>query len=139
MKEGWGSVVGHYCIVSWLIKKENKIMKIGFRQLDMSRSPQHHFFWLVRTHMKIIWRENPYFCHVIKLPLSFQTTWENFSRHDLAYFEASTSIFLYMSHVSMKLSVLLRFFKNIDSFLSNAQNWIVRAGHDRNTFEASES
>ncbi len=38
----------------------------------------------------------------------------HFSRHDLAYFEARSSIFLYMSHVSMKLSVLLR--EDIQSF-----------------------
>ena len=55
----------------------------------------------------------------------------HFSRHDLAYFEARSSIFLYMSHVSMKLRVLQRFCKNSDSFLSIAQNWFVRAAHDK--------
>ena len=44
----------------------------------------------------------------------------HFSRHDLAYFKARSSIFLYMSHVSVKLNVLLRFFENINSFLSTA-------------------
>ena len=46
----------------------------------------------------------------------------HFSRHGLAYFEARSSIFVYMSHVSMKLRVLQRFCKNSDSFLSIAQN-----------------
>ena len=39
-----------------------------------------------------------------------------------------------MSHVSMKLRVLQKFCKNSDSFLSIAQNWFVRAAHDKNTF-----
>ena len=39
----------------------------------------------------------------------------------------------------MKLSALLRFIENIDSFLSTAQNRFVRAAHDRNTFEASKN
>ena len=44
-----------------------------------------------------------------------------------------------MIHVPMKLRLLQRFFGNNDLFLSTAQNCIVRAVHDRNTFEASEN
>ncbi len=36
---------------------------------------------------------------IIKVPDNLS----HFSRHDLAYFETRSSIFLYMSHVSMKL------------------------------------
>ena len=55
----------------------------------------------------------------------------HFSRHDLVNFKAKYSIFLDMSHVSMKLRVLQRFVENSDSFLSTTENWFVCVAHDR--------
>ena len=77
---------------SFLPKEEKSIMSTGLNQLAV----QYH----------------------IKVPDNLSP----FSRHDLAYFEARSSILLNMSHVSMKLRVLQRFCKNSDSFLSIAQN-----------------
>ena len=71
----------------------------------------------------------------LKVPVNLS----HVSRHDLAYFKARYSICWYMSHVSIKLRVLQRFFENSDSFLSTAQNWFAHVAHDRNTFEASQN